>query len=195
MPLLAESVTEPPAQNVIELAALIVATGKAKTVTGTTTEFVEHPLALVTVTDLFDVLLTATVCVVSPVFHNQDMPAAAVRLTDPPEQKPVGPPAVILFDGAVFTLINTLDDEAEQPFASVTVTVLLVVVFTVINCDVSPVFQTQLLPALAVKFTDPPAQKVVGPFAEILTVGSGLTSTGTNAETAEHPLALNTVTL
>jgi hypothetical protein len=133
VPALAESVTEAPAQNVTGPAALMVASGNAKTETGTMIEFVEQPLSFVTVTDLFEVLLTEIVCVVSPVFHNQKFPAAAVRLTEPPEQKPVGPLAVIVFDGAEFTVTKTLEEEAEQPFASVTVTVLLEAVFTVIN--------------------------------------------------------------
>ena len=36
---------------------------------------------------------------------------------------------------------------------------------TVIDCVVAPLDQRYALPALAVKVTDPPAQKIVGPLA------------------------------
>ena len=189
VPALAESVTVPPAQNVMGPPAIMLATGKAKTVTGTIIEFVEQPLALVTVTDRFPLLFTEIDCVVSPVFHNQVLPVAAVRFTELPAQKPVGPLAEILLEGDAFTVIKTLEDEAEHPLASVTVTDLLIPVLTVTICEISPVFQSQLLPTLAVRFTDPPEQKVVGPFAEMVTTGNGFTRSGTKDETAEQPMA------
>jgi hypothetical protein len=49
-PVLDVNITDPPAQNVVVLPAVIVAVGKAFTVTAVTAEVAEHPLALVTVT-------------------------------------------------------------------------------------------------------------------------------------------------
>ena len=43
--------------------------------------------------------------------------------------------------------------------------------------------------------TLPPAQNVIGPFAVIVTVGAGLTVTGTGDEVPVHPEASLTVTL
>ena len=62
-------------------------------------------------------------CVVAPVFHNQDVPLLAVRLIDPPTQKVVGPPAVMLAVGNGFTVTVVEEEVAEHPFALVTVTV------------------------------------------------------------------------
>ena len=53
--------------------------------------------------------------------------------------------------------------------------------FTLIVDVVAPVDQEYATPPVAVKFTLPPAQKVVGPLAEIVGVGSGLTVTVTRA--------------
>jgi hypothetical protein len=45
-----------------------------------------------------------------------------------------------------------------------------------------------------VSVTEPPAQKTVGPLAEILATGNALTVTGVTAEVALHPLASITFT-
>ena len=44
------------------------------------------------------------VWVIAPVLHNQLLPALAVRLTDPPVQKEVGPPAFMVAVGKLFTV-------------------------------------------------------------------------------------------
>ena len=51
------------------------------------------------------------------------------------------------------------------------------------------------MPALAVKFTEPPAQNVSGADVVIVAVGNAFTVTVVNADVAEHPLALVTVTV
>ena len=116
-------------------------------------------------------------CVVAPV--DQVFPVAEddVKTTDPPEQKVVGPPAVMV--GAVgieFTVtVVPADDEDVQPDA-VAVTVYVPAVETVIEGVVAPVDQVLLDPADDVRPTDPPEQKVVGPPAVIVGVeGIGLT--------------------
>ena len=63
-----------------------------------------------------------------------------------------------------------------------------------IDCVVAPLDQRYELPALAVSVTLPPVQKVVGPPAVIVAVGSGFTVTGVAADVALQPL-LVTVTL
>ncbi|MES2371857.1 MAG: hypothetical protein V4557_04705, partial [Bacteroidota bacterium] len=185
LPVFAVRFTEPPAQNVVALPAVIVADGKAFAVTIVADEVAEQPLPSVTVTVLLDEVFTVIDCVVSPVFHNQELPVLAVRFTEPPAQKVVAPPAVIVADGKAFTVTIVADEVAEQPLPSVTVTVLLNEVFTVIDWVVSPVFHNQEFPALAVRFTDPPAQKVVVLPAIMVGVGNGLTTTVVADEVAE----------
>ncbi len=194
-PALAVRFTDPPAQKVVVLPAIMVGVGNGLTTTVVADEVAEQPLPFVIVTILFDEVFAVIDWVVSPVFHNQELPAPAVRVTDPPAQKVVGPPAVIVADGNAFTVTVVADDMAEQPLPSVTVTLLLDEVFTVIDWVVSPVFHTQELPALAVRFTDPSAQKVVVLPAVIVGVGKGLTATVVADEVAEQPLPSVTVTV
>ena len=59
---------------------------------------------------------------VAPVFHNQELPALAERLTDPPVQKVVAEPAVMVANGKLFTVTVVIVEVDEQPFALVTVT-------------------------------------------------------------------------
>ena len=61
-------------------------------------------------------------CVVAPLLHNQDEPAEAVNVTEPPAQKVVGPPAVMLADGNGFTVTTVAAEVAEQLLLFVTVT-------------------------------------------------------------------------
>ena len=51
------------------------------------------------------------------------MPVFALNTTDPPLQKVVAPPAVMLDVGSVFTVIVVALDVALQPLALLTVTV------------------------------------------------------------------------
>ena len=46
-------------------------------------------------------------CVVAPVLHNQDAPADAVSVTEPPLQNVTGPPAVMVAAGNAFTVTVT----------------------------------------------------------------------------------------
>lgn len=54
------------------------------------------------------------------------------------------------------------------------------------DCVIAPVDQRYDAPALAVKVTAPPGQKVVEPLAVIAAVGFALMLTATAAEVAEH---------
>ena len=58
----------------------------------------------------------------APVFHNQEFPALAERLTDPPVQKVVAEPEVMVAIGKLFTEIKVDEELAEQPFALVITT-------------------------------------------------------------------------
>ena len=125
--------------------------------------------------------------VVAPV--DQVFPVAdeEVKITDPPAQNVVGPPAVIVgVAGSGFTVMVVTADVAEQdPFETVTLNVPLVV--TVIDCVVAPFDQVFPVADEEVKTTDPPAQNVVGPPAVIVGVaGSGLTVTVVTADVAEQ---------
>ena len=55
-------------------------------------------------------------------FHNQDVPALAVKFTEPPAQNMVAVLAVMVAVGNAFTVTVVEEDVAEQPFALVTVT-------------------------------------------------------------------------
>ena len=59
---------------------------------------------------------------VAPVFHNQELPALAVKETDPPVQKVVAEPEVMVAICKLFTVIKVDEERAEQPFPLVTVT-------------------------------------------------------------------------
>ena len=59
---------------------------------------------------------------VAPVFHNQELPALAVKVTDPPVQKVVVEPEVMVAIGKLFTVIKVDEERAEQPFALVITT-------------------------------------------------------------------------
>ena len=59
---------------------------------------------------------------VAPVFHNQELPALAERLTDPPVQKVVAEPAVMIDTGKLFIVTVLIVEVNEQPFSLVTVT-------------------------------------------------------------------------
>ena len=59
---------------------------------------------------------------VAPVFHNQELPALAVKETDPPVQKVVAEPAVMVAIGNPFIVTVVIVEVDEQPFSLVTVT-------------------------------------------------------------------------
>ena len=54
--------------------------------------------------------------------HNQDIPADAVSVTEPPLQNVSGPPALMVADGNAFTVTTVAAEVAEQLEALVTVT-------------------------------------------------------------------------
>ena len=60
--------------------------------------------------------------VVAPLDHAYEAPEDAVRVTEPPAQNVVGPEAVIEAVGSGLTVTAVAAEVAEQPFASVTVT-------------------------------------------------------------------------
>ena len=130
-------------------------------------------------------------CVVAPVDQVFPVEAEDVKTTEPPAQKEVGPPAVIVGIAGVGLTVTAVEaDVAEQPFASINVTVYEPLEVTVIDCEVAPFDQVFPVAAEDVNTTDPPEQKVVGPPAVIVgTTGSGFTVTVEEAEAEVHPLA------
>ena len=132
---------------------------------------------------------------VAPVFHNQELPALAVKETDPPVQKVVAEPAVMIEIGKLFTVTVVVAEVNEQPCSLVTVTLKFPPVVTTILSVVAPVFHNQELPALAVKETDPPVQKVVAEPGVMVAIGKLFTVTEVDKELAEQPFALVITTL
>ena len=61
-------------------------------------------------------------CVVAPVLHVFPVAELDERTTLPPWQNDVGPPAVAVGKGLLFTVTATGADDPVHPFASVTVT-------------------------------------------------------------------------
>lgn len=167
--------TDPPVQNVVEPPARIVAVGAGFTVTNVAADVVEQPDALVTVTEYEPFVVAVIACVVAPLLHNHELPADAVNSTDPPTQNVVGPPALMVAAGRVFTITSVSAEVEEQPDALVTVTEYKPLEFTVIDCVVAPLLHNHELPDDAVNTTDPPVQKVVGPLARIVAAGAALT--------------------
>ena len=66
--------------------------------------------------------MTVIDCVVAPFDQRYDDAAEAVRVTEPPAQNVVGPEAVIVAVGLLFTVTAVAAEIALQPFAFVTVT-------------------------------------------------------------------------
>ena len=85
--------------------------------------------------------------------------------------------------------VVVMDSLSVQPFASVTVTVKVPLSVTVIVALVEPVDHKYPVPPEAVRSTEPPAQKLVGPFGVIDAVGNGLTVTVTALDVAGLPVA------
>ena len=121
------------------------------------------------------------------------MPPEAVRSTDPPEQNVVGPFGVMAATGSGLT-VTVLLAVLLQPFAPVTVTLYVPLEETVIMAVVDAFDHRYPVPPEAVRSTDPPEQKVVGPFGVITATGSGLTVTVVLAVLLQ-PLTSVTVTL
>jgi hypothetical protein len=79
--------------------------------------------------------------------------------------------------------------------ACITVTLNVPELLTVIDCVVAPLLQVYELPAVAVKTTFPPWQKVVAPFGVIDTAGDVLTVTATGGEVSTQLLGCDIVTV
>ena len=119
------SVTEPPEQKVVGPPAVIVGVaGLEFTVTTVAADVAEQPEPFVTVTVYDPEVLTVIDCEVAPLDQRFPLAADDVRVTEPPEQNVVGPPAVIVgIGGFELTVTTVAADVAEQPEPFVTVTV------------------------------------------------------------------------
>ncbi len=115
---------------------------------------------------------------VAPVDHVLPVTLDEVNVTEPPEQKAVGPLAVIvgvIGNGLTVTDVG-FDDELQFPLE--TTTEYEPAVETIIDCVVAPVDHVLPVTLDEVNVTEPPEQKAVGPLAEIVgVIGNGLTVT------------------
>ena len=190
--------TLPPVQKLNGPPAEIVGVaGKAVTVTVVPAEVAEVQPPLVTATVYVPDVETVIDCVVSPVDQRFPLAEDEVSVTLPPVQKLNGPPAEIVgVAGKAVTVTVVPADVAEVQPPLVTATVYVPDVETVIDCVVAPVDHKFPLADDEVKTTLPPAQKVVGPPAEMVGVaGKAVTVTVVPAEFAEvqPPLVTETV--
>ena len=101
----------------------MVAVGTAFTDTVVAADVTEHPLALDTVTVKFPLVVTEILEAVDPLLHKYELPALAVNVTEPPEQKVVDPLAEIVAAGVGLTVTEVAVDVAEHPLPLFTVTV------------------------------------------------------------------------
>src|SRR5215472_13234894 len=86
------------------------------------------------------------------------------------------PPAVPRNSVTMLPTPTTTLAGAEQPNASVTVTVYVLALLTVMDCVVSPVDQTQEAPAFAVSVKLPPTGITTGPGGVMLAIGVSTTN-------------------
>ena len=142
-------------------------------------------------------VVTTIDCVVSPL--DQVLPVAEdeVNVTEPPSQKVVGPPGVMVgVAGVGFTVTTVPAEGAEVHPLLVTVTVYVPEVDAVIDWVVSLLDQVLPVAEDDVNVTEPPSQKVVGPPGVMVGVaGIGFTVTVVPAEAAEVQPLLVTVTV
>jgi len=122
-PELAIKVTEPPIQKVVAPDAVIVTVGNVLTVTIVADDVAEQLLALATVTVYEPPAVIVVDCVVAPLLHKYDVPVLAVNITEPPAQKVVALPAVMVAVGNEFTVTTVAAEVAEQPLELFAVTV------------------------------------------------------------------------
>jgi len=122
--LLAVNTTLSPAQKVVGPPAEIVGVGRGLTVTPVVVDAAEQPFPSVTVTEYEPVAVTVIDCVVSPPGdHTLPVTLLEVKTTLSPEQKIVGPPAVIVgVGGSEFTVTTVAEEVPVQPLPSVTET-------------------------------------------------------------------------
>ena len=145
-----------------------------------------QPLTSVTVTVNVPEEFTLSVAAVELSDQRKEVPPLAVRITCPPWQNVSGPPGLMTGVGFGFTVTDCGADVPVHPFASVTVTVNVPLAVTLITCVVEEVFHKYVPTGVAVKLTEPPAQKTVGPSGTITGTGFGFTVTQ-KLVVAEHP--------
>jgi hypothetical protein len=95
------------------------AVGFAFTTTLTEADVAVQPIPLVTFTIYAPATLTVIDCVVAPLLHKYELLGSAVKVTEPPSQIVVFP-LIATFVTTRSVSGNTTDEEAVQPFASVT---------------------------------------------------------------------------
>lgn len=184
--------------------AVIVVEGGALTVTFTAGAVPLQPVASVTVTLYEPEVETVIDCAVAPLDQRYLLPALAVRVTLPPVQKLVGPPAVII--GVNAPTLTFAVPLFAQPFASATETFnvtadddvgLKVIAFVPLPDTMVPLVIVQLNVPFAIAGTDAdavlPAHTLDG--ALIVALGFGLTVTTVGADVALQPFASETVTV
>ena len=137
--------------------------------------------------------LTVIEAVVAALLQRNDVPPDAVNVDEPPTQIE-GLDGVMLHVGAGFT-VTVVVHELVHPFASVTVTVYVVVEvgLTVIEAVVAALLHTNDVPPDAVNVDEPPIQ-TEGLDELMLHVGPGFTVTVVEHELV-HPFAFVTVTV
>ena len=164
------STTEPPAQNVVALPAVMVGVeGNELTVTTVGAELAEQfPFA--TVTEYDPLCETVMDCVVAPL--DQVLPVALddVSTTEPPAQKVVEVPAVTVGAEGNGFIVTTVGAELAAQFPLETVTEYDPLCETVMDCVVAPLDQVFPVALDDVSTTEPPVQKVVEPLAVIIGV-------------------------
>ena len=165
-----------------------VITGVAGTgfaVTMNAADVAEQPLMSVTVTEYEPAAETVIDGVVAPVDQRFPVAADDVRVAEVPAQNEAGPLTVGV-GTAVLVATILAADVAEQPAASVTVTVNEPAADTVIDCVAAPVDQRFPVAEDEVRVIVPPPQMLAGP----LMVGAAVpevTVTGTSLETTAPP--------
>lgn len=136
--------------------------------------------------------LTVIFGVVAPVLQRKVIPPADVSNAESPGQIVIGGHMTQVGPGVTVIVVVHV---AEQPLASVTVTVYVVVTvgFTVIDAVAAPVLQRKDTPPDAVSVDEPPTQMEESE-AVMLHTGAGFTTTVVEHELVQ-PLASVTVTV
>src|SRR5512140_1196090 len=136
--------------------------GSGLTETRCAAEVAEQPCASVTVALYVPAAETVIDCVVAPVDQRFPVNADEVRVIVEPAQNEAGP-LMVGVAGVGLTVTTWAADVAEQPLASVTVTLYEPPAETVIDCVVAPVDQRFPVRAEDVSVIVEPAQNELGP--------------------------------
>ena len=140
-----------------------------------------------------DVGLTVIAAVVAALLHRNEVPPEAVSVDEPPTQIEESETAMLHTGGAATVTVN--EQELVHPFASVTVTVYVVVTVgvTTIEAVVADVLQRNEIPPVAVNVAGSPGQSG-GTTQTMAHIGAGVTVIVV-VHVPLHPLALVTVTV